>query len=145
MNALAIYEPPQTKIIPFTPKLDDVTECFLRAFIGTSSPIRWVTVHQTTIAYPMAYPRELRFLMKRALRSQCAQTPDVIYLDAPASHCPVSVGDTLPLAGFAQVCTVTAICEKWGQTWVTVQAQIGKHLMTKTVDISQIIPNKEQS
>lgn len=107
-------------------------------YINTFSPRDVMAIHCPLPCLPA--PKE-SYEAKRVRRSAPCTTPDVIRLPAPIKAYPVAVGDTLPLAGFAQVCTVTAILEKWGQTWVTVQAQIGKHTMTKTVDISQIIPN----
>ena len=127
MNAITIYEPP--------PKPDQNTIIFLRAFIGTSSPFHKLQVEGNVIPFPMAYPREVRYLMRRFQRSQPARTPKVIELPAPEQ---TLAGKTIPMPGFAQQCTVTQVVQKWGETRVQVSACIGKHHMIKTVKLSEL-------
>ena len=164
MNAIVPIPNPPTNIIPFTPKPDEDTIIFLRAFIGTSSPLHRLQVGQDVIAFPMAYPREIRYLMRRYKRSQPCKTDNVIYLPRrnplPPTHPkprerqpnrkqynpehPLML-KTVPLAGFAQDCQVVAVFHQWFDgsyvgEWATLHTTRGRYNLTKHVPISQIYP-----
>ena len=122
MNALAIYEPQARPIIQVVPKLDPETIIFLRAFIGTSSPMKVLQVGNNVIPFPMAFPRETRYTMRRYKRSQPAKTPAVIHLPAPTHSL---IGKTIHVMGVHPSCKIEAVFERFGDTWAQLNHPFG--------------------
>ena len=116
-----------------TATLNQVSELFLRAFIGTSSPLKVFSFGKVVIPYPMAFP-ELVFAefdrMKHMRAFQVKQdtpllpAPQIAGL-LPAPKSSYTIGQIVPVSGISQTCELTQVFDQFGSTWARLKHPYG--------------------
>lgn len=101
-------------------------EIFLRAFIGTTSPLKVFSFGGVVIPFPYAFPEAINAQFDRLRKKPCTpllSEPKIVgLLPAPT---PSRIGQVIAIAGLSQTCTIENVFDKWDETWVQVRHPYG--------------------